>query len=431
MLRLATNIDQYKEYIKIIQCLIQVVDKKHYLKKTHADGHGNPHYFWDLIKQTLRWYYRYLEVLDDLLEKPLKPKYRKLEMLLILGLVRIDCLNEQDHYIVHHSVEVSKSMGASWAAALVNKVLRSYLRDKERFHDLYQHKQSLMMAHPGWLIRSIKKSWPDDWFNIVLSNQSIPLKWLNVTSNEQKKHLLSKYEQQLTASPLISTALHVHNYEVMNELMVKRDYWGYIQDISAQMLHLVLKQLPKPRNVLDACAAPGGKTFILLRDYKDIHLTCADVDLSRIEVLKENIARFSETKDLTIIQKDWVCDGFVATQSYDLIVMDAPCSGSGTIKRHPEKKFNPWDLNALVSIQKTMLKNLWQCLKPGGYLVYATCSLLRDENALQIASFLSEQKDGVSVDIELPVGSEDVYGWQILPNAEMDGHYFAVLKKLG
>lgn len=208
MPRLIDN-NQYIYYIKTINCLIQVIDKKHYLKNTHVSFHNNPHYFWDITKQTLRWYYRYLEVLTDLLDTPIKKKYRQLEMLLIIGLVRIDCLNEANHHVVKHSVDLTRALNMSWSAALVNKVLRKYIRENDRYKALYTNKQSLMMAHPGWLIRAIKNDWPQKWHEVVLSNQCIPTKWLNVTSSNQRIGYQKKYSDQVSTTEMVDTALKV------------------------------------------------------------------------------------------------------------------------------------------------------------------------------------------------------------------------------
>ena len=326
-------------------------------------------------------------------------------------------------------MDLAKELGFSWAASVVNKVLRRYLREKEKFTTLYLTKPSLMMAHPGWLIKAVKDAWPDCWEDIILSNQCIPLKWLNVASQEQKTHLLAQFGPQISESKLVSTALSIHKNEIIKAFFDKGHNWGYMQDVAAQMLSLVIKQLPKPKKVLDACAAPGGKAFILLRDYDDIDLTCVDVDVARIEVLKQNIDRFASQKKVSIIQKDWLSNTDQEAGLFDLIVLDAPCSGSGIIKRHPEKKFNPWDLNELIPIQQKMLENIWHTLNPGGHLIYATCSILRKENALQIEAFIAGHKDVEVVDIHLPTGLKETFGWQLLPRSEMDGHYFAVLKK--
>ncbi|MEE2770511.1 MAG: transcription antitermination factor NusB [Pseudomonadota bacterium] len=427
---MTNNNDHYTNYIIIIQCLIQVVDKKHYLKKKHADFHQNPHYFWDITKQTLRWYFRYLEVTNQLLTKPLKRKHRSLELLIIIGLVRIDHIKEPDHFIVKHSVELAKKMNYQWAAGLVNKVLRRYLEEKETFHNLYKTKQSLIIAHPGWMIKAIKNSWPNQWLEIVVSNQAIPVKWLNVYNFNECGKLKEKYEGLVSESGLIDTALKLNNQTVLSDMINHQPNIGYIQDLSAQMMHLILKQLPSPGKVLDACAAPGGKSFILLRDFPNIHLTCADIDPGRLNILKENLSSYTKQNKIDLLEKDWCSGESGPAETYDLIMLDAPCSGSGVVKRHPEKKFNPWDLNKLCSIQKVLLNKLWAKLEVGGHMIYSTCSILKEENSLQIGAFLSESLNAKTVDVILPAGFKDEFGWQILPTTEMDGHYFMVLKKL-
>ena len=432
MRRLTTNLDQYSDYIKIIRCLIQVIDKNHYLKKKHIDDCQNKGYSWDLIKQTLRWYYRYIEVLNGLLEKPIKKKNRELELLLITSLVRINHLQESNHHVVNHSVDLARALKLKWADALVNKVLRQYILNQNNYEELYKNKPSLMMAHPGWLIKAIKKSWPEHLESIVLSNQCIPQKWLNTSSSQKAQSLLSKYKDQLSTTDTLDTALKINHHSVLDSIVNTDDDWGYIQDISAQMIHLVLKQIPKPNNVLDACAAPGGKAYVLLRDFPDISLTCTDVDDVRLGMLDQNLKRFNSTnKNISVIKKNWCEDDHNMDCLFDLVVLDAPCSGSGVIKRHPEKKFNPWDLSSLCQTQSEMLKNVWSSLTVGGFLIYSTCSILQEENSYQILSFISSRNDVEVKLLNLPVGLQSDVGWQILPNQEMDGHYFVILKKLG
>lgn len=431
MRRLTTNLDQYSDYFKIIRCLIQVIDKKHYLKKKHVNECQNQDYCWDLIKQTLRWYYRYIEVLNGLLEKPIKKKNRELELLLIVGLVRINHLQEPNYHVVNHSVDLARALKFQWADALVNKVLRQYILDQKHYEKLYKNKPSLMMAHPGWLIKATKKSWPEHLESIVLSNQCIPQKWLNISSSQKAQHLLSKYKDQVSTTDILDTALMINHHSVLDDIVNTHDDWGYIQDISAQMIHFVLKQIPKPNKVLDACAAPGGKAYILLRDFPNISLTCTDVDDVRLATLNQNLKRFNiANQDISVLKKNWCEDDDDMGCLFDLVVLDAPCSGSGVIKRHPEKKFNPWDLSSLCQVQSEMLKNLWSNLVAGGYLIYSTCSILQEENSDQILSFISSREDVEVKLFSLPVGLQADVGWQILPSQAMDGHYFVILKKL-
>jgi 16S rRNA (cytosine967-C5)-methyltransferase len=192
-----------------------------------------------------------------------------------------------------------------------------------------------------------------------------------------------------------------------------------------------LHALPDVGSALDACAAPGGKSFILLKHYAHLKLTCADVDEARLATLMSNLAPIKSPIPVCF----WIKDALSPTPkphrlTYDLVLLDAPCSGSGVMKRHPEKKYQPWRLGPLVEVQKKLLETLWESVTPGGHLLYATCSILPEENEKIIDAFLSEHANGAAlVDVALPIGFKCKSGWQILPSSSHDGHYFALIKK--
>lgn len=431
MASLNKNIDDNNDLCRAIEQLVRVIDKQSFLNRQDAAGYANPHYFWDISKQTLRWYLRYLEVLNTLLDVPLKKKYRLLEMLLIIALVRIEHLKEPDHYIVNHSVAIAKKLNFQWASGLVNRILRTYLRERLDYQRRYQLKPSLKFAHPGWLIKAYKNSHPSNWEAIVLSNQMKPKTWINTFSINHKKTLEASLNDAQFPFDDLTNSFYVEDAQIATK-WVSQNKGYYIQDVSAQLLTLVLKQVPKPYSILDACAAPGGKTFILMRDFPDSKLLCSDVSTSRLETLVANLSCYTQRRNFSIKQINWCDENILLENQFDLIVFDAPCSGSGIVKRHPEKKFHPWNLEVLLETQTSCLRNLWSHLKAGGHLIYSTCSVLVEENDLQMERFLNKADgDREEQVFSLPLGFKSKFGWQILPNENQDGHYFCILKKLG
>lgn len=426
---LSDKTKQYTDVIRIVNDLIRVIDDGHFLKKEYADKANNPNYFWDLTKQTLRWYPRYINVLNQLLNKPIKKKYRKLEMLLVTSLVRLEHLKDPDYFVVKESVEIVKKMGYNWAQALVNRTLREYLRDQERFRKQYCLDEALKFAHPDWIFNAIKSTWPNHYSEILVANQEKPVRWINVVSKARFDEMLSAYKGRIISYPWSDHSIGVCEHGDFLDFLKNRGDQGYIQDLSAQMLDEVLKHVDSPKCALDACAAPGGKAFVLLGKYPNLFLTCTDIDQGRICILDENMKKFSFGSRVEIVQQDWLAPPKTKTE-YDLVVLDAPCSGSGIVKRHPEKKYQPWDLEGLLETQKTLLEHVWPFVRPGGFLVYSTCSILREENNHQIKLFIESKEHAEIVGLNLPIGFGEDYGWQILPSEYHDGHFFSLIQKL-
>ena len=204
----------------------------------------------------------------------------------------------------------------------------------------------------------------------------------------------------------------------------------FVQDASAQLAAPLLNPINDDL-ILDACCAPGGKTTHLSELAPHSKIIALDNDTDRLKRVQENIERLS-IKNITLFQgkaqtQDW-WDG----QHFDKIFLDAPCSATGVIRRHPDIKLlrKPKDISALVALQKDILNNLWTMLKPGGTLLYATCSILKNENENQIAQFLQNHSDAIEEKIMLDWGLETTHGRQQTPCYEFDGFYYAILKKL-
>ena len=181
--------------------------------------------------------------------------------------------------------------------------------------------------------------------------------------------------------------------------------------------------------VLDCCAAPGGKTVHLLQT-ADIDLTAIDIDAQRLQRVRENLQRCQLDANLICADVSDLNSWFDG-HHFDAILLDAPCSGTGVIRRHPDIKLlrRESDIPSLVELQQQILNSMWQCLKPGGYLLYATCSILQVENEQQITHFLDCNDDAEHQELANSAQSASKIGVQLLPSMH-DGFYYALLKKL-
>ena len=298
------------------------------------------------------------------------------------------------------------------------------------------------------MLKKIKDDWPDDWQEILQANNQRPAFWLRVN---QTQSTTTQYQTLLTEQGIDSDVSSIagHALKLVHGVDV-RTLPGFnegalsVQDVGAQLTAQLL-DISDGHRVLDLCAAPGGKTCHLLERYQAIeHLVAVELDEKRMQRVSENLQRLKfldaagqgSKVELIVADarkyKDW-WDG----NAFDRILIDAPCSASGVIRRHPDIKTlrRESDINQLVELQSEILSSAWQILKPGGELLYVTCSVFKDENQNQIADFIEHnaviQKDAVEIKINTDWGKVCDYGRQLLPGEQdADGFYFCKLKKL-
>jgi len=292
-----------------------------------------------------------------------------------------------------------------------------------------------MYGHPSWLIQRLQREWPEDWQTILKANDSHPPMSLRVNRRRvSRNQYLQRLEQAgLTARP--------QRYSIDGLTLVKacnvNDLPGFaegdisVQDESAQLAVSLLSLEPKLR-LLDACCAPGGKTcHILEAEPKLAACVALDVDEKRLGRVSENLSRLN--LEATVVQGDalrpecwW--DG----QLFDRILLDAPCSAIGVIRRHPDIKIvrTAAEINKVAELQFALLQSLWPLLAPKGILVYATCSVMSQENEQQIARFIAQQPNCQFLAGDKPWGRATGHGWQILPGEfDGDGFFYSVLLK--
>lgn len=400
----------------------------------------------ELAYGSLRWRFRLEAQLRQLLKQPLKRKDQDIAALLLVGLYQLAYTNIPAHAAVHTTVETVRATGKRWAVPLANAVLRNYQRQREQLDAAVRTRPDECHAHPAWLVEALRQDWPQDWQAVLIANNARPPLALRVNL---RRGSLADYCTQLQAAGLESVPLrHSDAGLCLRQAVGVERLPGFmegavsVQDAAAQLAAPLLDVRPGMR-VLDACAAPGGKTaHILERTPELAELTAVELDNARARRIEENLQRLGLAARIVIgdaAQPDGWWDG----RPFERILLDAPCSASGVIRRHPDIKSlrRPGDIDALVATQARLLDALWPLLAPGGMLLYATCSVLRRENEQQIAAFLQRQPQAQELRIDAEWGRAVAQGRQILPGEAvaahddsdmgMDGFYYAGLIKRG
>lgn len=387
----------------------------------------------ELCYGTLRWAPRLQAILNALMDKPLKAKDSDIQSLLLLGLYQLAYMEIPAHAAVSETVAITGVLNKGWAKGLVNAVLRRFQRERQALERNLENDPVAQSAHPAWLLKLLQQAWPDDWQAIVAANNQRPPMTLRVNrSQSSRDDYLLRLESEgfaAAASPYAPDALTLERPVNVEQLPGFDRGHVSVQDSAAQLAAVLVAPQAGMR-VLDACAAPGGKTGHLLEICKDIELTALDLEETRLGRVEENLQRLGFSATLIAAdasRPDW-WDG----TPFDRILLDAPCSASGVIRRHPDIKLlrQPEDIPRLVALQATILESLWPMLKPGGMLVYATCSILPQENAGQLANFLANHDDAKERPIEAKWGQVADVGRQILPDQDrMDGFYYACIEK--
>lgn len=385
---------------------------------------------------------RYLPELEHdvraLMQKPLTGKQRVFHFLLLVGVYQIKYMRIPDHAAVSETVAATGALKNRQMKALVNGVLRNFVRASENQSPNTQETlpASIEYNHPSWFIKKIQQGYPTKWQQILTANQKKPPMWLRVNqqhhSSNEYQSLLETAEINVNTIEPLSHAIELTRPTDVTKLPGFDQGWISVQDGAAQQAARLL-DCQRDDVVLDCCAAPGGKTCHILEQTSDIaSMTAIDVEASRLVRVEENLTRLKlKAKVITADaanSKTW-WDG----QQFDRILLDAPCSGTGVIRRHPDIKWlrKASDIDALVILQQQILKETWSLLKPGGTLLYATCSVLPQENSEQISHFLKNNTDAELLTIDSNDKPEkDFIGWQLLPGEKnMDGFYYAKLLK--
>jgi 16S rRNA (cytosine967-C5)-methyltransferase len=383
----------------------------------------------------LRWYWQLDWLLSQLLQTSLKKRDVDIQACLLLGLYQLMEMRIPDHAAVAETVKLASQLKKVWAKNLINGVLRNFLRQRETLLSSMQQHAVARTAHPLWLLTQLQQDWPQHWEAITAANNANPPMTLRVNTTQYAR---STYLARLTESGISATAAsHTEAGLTLTEPVGVERLPGFaqgavsVQDAAAQLAAQLLNTQPGER-VLDACAAPGGKTaHIMERQPRLAELVALDVSPERLQRVDENLMRLG-LNATTLAGDASQPSSWWDQQAFDRILLDAPCSASGVIRRHPDIKLlrRADDLSQLVMAQAQILNALWPLLKSGGMLLYATCSVLQQENSQQIQRFLATQADARLVTISAAWGHELQAGRQILPGEDgMDGFFYACILK--
>lgn len=386
----------------------------------------------ELVFGSLRHYRRLAALRDRLLSQPLQQPQGKLAQLLVVGLYQLLYTRVPAHAAVADTVEAVSALGEDRARGLVNAVLRNSQRKAESLLADIDRNWELRHSHPDWLVSALKKAFGRDCESVLAANNAPAPMTLRV--NRQRgsvtsyQALLSALDITAAAHPEAPDALMLATPMDVQQLPGFSDGAVSVQDAAAQLAADYLDVQPGQR-VLDACSAPGGKTAHLLEREPSLKLLALDSDASRLRRVRENLQRLQLQAELKGVDAGATA-AWWDQQPFDRILLDAPCSGTGVIRRHPDIKWlrRERDIPALAEQQLQLLRALWSTLARGGKLLYATCSSLPAENADVIRAFLASQPDArLQV---LPGQPADGIGRIIRPGESgMDGFYYALLAK--
>lgn len=384
----------------------------------------------------LRWLTALEWLSAHLLRKPLRRKDRDIHRLILIGLYQLWKDESAQHAAINESAECARKLGKPWAVSVINAVLRRFQREQASILETLSLQEE-RFAHPPWLLDALKKDWPGEWERIVHENQKAGGLWLRLNTRFDARDTLEmlasggfSYENH----PSLEHAARITDPVAVNLLPGFEEGRFSVQDPAAQLAAGLL-QPEEGHRVLDACAAPGGKTGHILERYPGVELMVLDQSKARLARVRENLDRLGLQKrsNLQLAVADaanphtwW--DG----NPFDRILLDAPCSATGVIRRHPEIKWlrTPEQVRQASLVQQQLLAGLWPLLKPEGILVYATCSVLRIENNRQIQAFIGTNADACEEPFDVSWGKKQDFGHQVFPgDQDMDGFYYARLRK--
>lgn len=419
--------------------LVQLIDQKGSLTSGLQAYKNREDYplLQEMCFGTCRYFYSLSFILEQLVEKPLRTKDRDVKCLLLIGLYQLRHLSLPEYAVINETVSGAKKLKKPWSKGLINAVLRNYLRDLDAIEGkLKSSPDYVRFDQAQWLAEEIQKDWPSHWQEILEYSNLRPPMTLRVNlSKISRGDYLQKLETEAIAAnfgALANSSLYLDKPQSVELLPGFDEGLVSVQDEASQLIPALLELMPDQR-VLDACAAPGGKTCHILETEPLIaSLTSLDIAASRLVRVEENLKRLqlkAKLKAADACDLDAWWDG----QLFDRILLDAPCSATGVIRRHPDIKIlrKPENVNELNKLQLAILQQVWSTLKPGGLLLYTTCSILVQENSDIVHKFLDSNDNAKYEGITADWGVECSFGRQLLPSGEKgsDGFFFSLMRK--
>ncbi|GMV28244.1 MAG: rRNA cytosine-C5-methyltransferase [Rhodanobacteraceae bacterium] len=387
-----------------------------------------------LLHEGARWWLRYDAMLGRLLQKPLRGREPVVHALLVIGLVQLAVLAMPEYAAVAGSVEAVRALKRPQLAGLVNAVLRRFLRERVALDAAADADRLFASAHPAWLVQQLAQDWPDD-VDAILAANNVPGA-LVLRANRRRTTPVALVGRLIAAGHAAAMHEWLPDAVVLEHSADVTGLPGYadgdfsVQDGAAQLTPDLL-DLADGMRVLDACAAPGGKAAHCLERHA-LDLLALDRDPQRLVQVRDNLARLGLSAR-TVAGDAAVPAGWWDGRPFDRILLDAPCSATGVIRRQPDIRLHrrAGDVERVAAEQAQLLDALWPLLRPGGRFVYATCSILARENARQIDAFLARTPGARAVDaIPSRFGRAAGAGRQNLPGAGgMDGFFYAIVEK--
>jgi 16S rRNA (cytosine967-C5)-methyltransferase len=390
----------------------------------------------DLAFGTARWQPRLSALAERLLQKPFKAADADVEALLLVGLYQLLYTRIPAHAAIGETVGCAEKLKKPWAKALLNAVLRRAQRESGEILAELERDPVVRTAHPRWLQKSLKAFWPEQWEAICAANNAHPPMILRVNRRHQARDLYLQrlVELSIGARPSVFSADGIVLDQAcdVRELPGFAEGWVSVQDEAAQLAADLLDLRPGQR-VLDACCAPGGKTCHLLEAEPNLAgVVAVDLEAKRLLRVRENLQRLGLDAEL-IAADARDTQAWWNGQRFQRILLDAPCSATGVIRRHPDIKLTrqPDDIQALAGLQGELLDALWPTLEVGGVLLYATCSTLPTENTEVIGAFLARTSGARELALATTAGLPQPHGRQLLAQqGGHDGFYYAKLIKI-
>ncbi|NPU90509.1 MAG: 16S rRNA (cytosine(967)-C(5))-methyltransferase RsmB [Gammaproteobacteria bacterium] len=382
-----------------------------------------------------RWFTRLDKLAAPLMRQPFKDRDADLHALLLVGLYQMFYLRIPDHAAIAETVEACRQLKKEWAVKVINGMLRSAQREKQNLEQQLPDSPAIQTAHPQWLIDGLAAAWPDQLNAILRANNEPGPMCLRVNrlrvSRDEYLRLLKTAGIAARAGELADSAVYLEQAMGVQLLPHFDDGWVSVQDEAAQLSAFLLNPQPGER-VLDACAAPGGKTGHLLELQPHLgELVALDADAKRLQRVEQNLQRLQLHASVVHSTLEEYAAHFDGPR-FDRILLDAPCSATGVIRRHPDIKWlrKRSDIGKLAATQLRLLEMAFGLLKPGGTLLYATCSVLPQENMRVVHGFLKQQKSAVEDLIVAPWGEAADCGRQLFPQiGRHDGFYYARVKR--
>jgi len=384
----------------------------------------------ELVYGSLRLWPLYKGIVRQLLDRPLKAKDSALEATLIMAMYELDECHTPDYASVSAAVDVCNAIDKPWASRLINGCLRRYQRDRLALHDALGDTERA--ALPGWLYKSLIRSLPDAVSAIADVSKKKPPLTLRVNVQKTSR---DDYQAQLQLAGIPTQALGTSALTLLEPLPVAQipqfeAGFASVQDHSAQLAAELIAFVPGAR-ILDACAAPGGKACHLAE--LGAQVTAMDISEARLEKVSDNATRLDLTIATVACSATDIPHGLI-DEAFDSILLDAPCSATGVMRRNPDVKVirTKADIAQFATLQLRLLTSVWPHLKTGGQLLYATCSLLPDENEDVVSDFLDTTADAQSVPLPKDVGIQMAFGQQVIPSpSHGDGLYYCLIEKIG